>query len=78
MQPEHATILRNFCIPMLEQEAKTTRKVIAAIPENKRDYKPDPSARSAFDLAWHLAHSDVFFLEGIANGQFAQGEKKPD
>ncbi len=78
MQHEHATVLQNFCISMLERESKTTRKVIAAIPEGNRDYKPDPSSRSAFDLAWHLAHSDIFFLEGIANGQFAQGEKKPE
>lgn len=78
MQPEDATILRNFCVATMEGETKITRKVIAAIPEGKREYKPDPNSRSAFDLAWHLAHSDIFFLEGIANGQFASGEKKPD
>ena len=35
-------------------ESKTTRNVLARIPENS-DYKPDPKSRSAFELASHIA-----------------------
>lgn len=52
------------------REAETTGRVIAAIPEGKRDYKPDPHARTAWELAWHLANSDNQFLNSIADGKF--------
>jgi uncharacterized damage-inducible protein DinB len=48
--------------------------VIAAVPEGKKDYSPDANARSAFDLASHIATSEVWFLDGIAKGAFASGE----
>jgi uncharacterized damage-inducible protein DinB len=70
MQPEQAVGLAQFLMPAIEQEQPTTRKVIAAAPTDKGDYKPDPKARSAFELAWHIASSDVWFLNGIADGKF--------
>ena len=50
---------------------KTTKRVISAIPEGRRDYRPDPNARSAWELAWHLANTDIQFLDGIADGKFS-------
>jgi uncharacterized damage-inducible protein DinB len=52
-------------------EVQTTKKVISAIPENKRDYRPDPHARTAWELAWHLANSDIQFLDAIADLKFS-------
>jgi uncharacterized damage-inducible protein DinB len=52
-------------------EVKTTSKILAAIPEDRRDYRPDPHARSAWELGWHMANTDVQFLDGIAEGNFA-------
>ena len=48
-----------------KREAASTSKVIAAVPDAKSDYRPDPNARSAQELAWHLANSDVQFLEAL-------------
>jgi uncharacterized damage-inducible protein DinB len=62
-----------YCKMMLEGlagEMQTTKKVIAAIPDTNRDYKPDPKARTAWELAWHLVTVDVQFLEEIADGKF--------
>ena len=53
------------------KEMATTKAVIDAVPEARKEYKPDPKARSANQLAWHLANSEVWFLSGIADGKFA-------
>ena len=67
---EFATSYREMMLQNLANEFATTRRVLAAIPEEKRDYRPDPHARTAWELAWHLANTDVQFLDGIAEGQF--------
>jgi uncharacterized damage-inducible protein DinB len=54
----------------LAREAEITKRVIAAIPEGKRDHKPDPHARTAWELAWHLANTDCQFLDSIADQKF--------
>jgi uncharacterized damage-inducible protein DinB len=59
------------------REVETTRKVILAIPENRRDYRPDPHARTAWELAWHLVNSDIQFLDGIAELKFNMETPEP-
>jgi uncharacterized damage-inducible protein DinB len=77
--PEFAAGFRGVMLDGVLREMETTKKVIAAIPDEKSTYRPDPNARSAWDLAWHLANSDVQFLDGIANLNFKTGapEHKP-
>ncbi len=65
-----------YCAMMLDgfgREVETTKRVLAAIPEAKKDYRPDPNARSAWELGWHLANTDVQFLNGIADRNFKMG-----
>jgi uncharacterized damage-inducible protein DinB len=69
--PQMAAGMRDFIVAGLEREMETTRKVLAAIPDAKKDYRPDPHARSAHELAWHIAHGDVSFLKGIADMDFS-------
>ncbi len=54
----------------LQQEWMTTYKVLSAVPEGKRDYKPEPNSRSAWDLAAHIAGADIWFLDGVLAGKF--------
>jgi uncharacterized damage-inducible protein DinB len=68
---DFATTFANLLIGRLEKETAATRKVIANVPNDKRDYKPHANSRSAWELAVHLAQSDVWFLNSIADGQFA-------
>lgn len=68
--PEFAVGYRDMMLDGFLREAEVTRKVLKAIPQGKRDYKPDPMARSAWDLAWHIASSDIQFLDGIADMKF--------
>jgi uncharacterized damage-inducible protein DinB len=37
------------------REGETTKKVLARVPAGRFDWKPHPRARSAGDLAWHVA-----------------------
>lgn len=73
MQPEQATFMLNVLLPQIKNESKTTRRVLEAIPAGKSDYKPDPKAKTALELAWHIAHAEVWFLDSVENGEF-----KPD
>ena len=62
----------------IQQEWMTTVKVIEAIPEDKKSYKPDPKGRSAWELAVHLCLSDVWFLNGVLRQDFTpHGEEPP-
>jgi hypothetical protein len=61
--PEFAAGFRGVMLDGVLRELETTKKVIAAIPDDKSTYRPDPNARSAWDLAWHIANSDVQFLD---------------
>ena len=69
--PQMAAGMRDFIVMGLEREMETTRRVLAAVPDAKKDYRPDPHARSAHELAWHIAHGDVSFLQGIAKMDFS-------
>jgi uncharacterized damage-inducible protein DinB len=69
--PEFVLAYRQMMLEAFTNEVQTTKKVLAAIPDAKRDYRPDPNARTAWELAWHLAECDVDFLDGIADFKFS-------
>lgn len=75
---EFALGYRQLMLDGLGRELEITKKVIAAIPDSKSDYRPDPNARTAWDLAWHLANTDIQFLNGIANLNFTMQNPKPE
>lgn len=71
MNPEQATFLLNeVYLPQILNEQKTTRRVIEAIPADKSGWKPDPASKSALELAWHIASSECFFMNGITAGKY--------
>jgi uncharacterized damage-inducible protein DinB len=79
MQPEQATFLLNFLLPQIKNEHKLTKKVIEAVPVDKGDYQPDPRSMSALDLAWHIASSEPFFMDGASAGEYKPGGgKRPE
>jgi hypothetical protein len=62
-----------YCALMLDgiaREAEITNRGIAAVPDAAFGYRPDPCARTAKELAWHLANTDIQFLKGIADLNF--------
>ena len=67
LTPEFAIGMRETMLDGLMREMETTKRVLGAIPDAKSDYRPDPHARTAWELAWHIANTDVQFLDGIAD-----------
>jgi uncharacterized damage-inducible protein DinB len=70
MTPEFVLGMRAMMLDGITREAEITKKVIAAVPDAASGYRPDPNARTAKELSWHLANSDVQFLDGIADLKF--------
>ena len=56
------------------KEAPTTRKVIARIPEGS-DYRPDPKARTAREIAWLIVMEDILLIEGLEKGKLEWSEQ---
>src|SRR5258708_23441762 len=65
---EAAFLLNAVFVPALEREHPTTRRVIQAIPVDQGDYRPEPLAKSAIELAWHIVAAEKRFFEGIVSG----------
>jgi uncharacterized damage-inducible protein DinB len=78
LQPEQAKTLLQVTLPALKNEHRTTTKIIEAIPLDKGDYRPDPNARTAVDLAWHIAAAENMFLKVPAAGEFQFTGAKPE
>jgi uncharacterized damage-inducible protein DinB len=70
LTPEFAAGYRAMMLDGVTRELEITKKVLAAIPDSKKDYRHDPNCRTAWELAWHLANTDVQFLDGIADLNF--------
>ncbi len=49
-------------------ESKTTRKVLARIPEGS-DYRPDPKSRTAREIAWQMVCEEKMIIEALENGK---------
>src|SRR6202034_4121756 len=76
MSPEFALGYRAMMLDGITREAEITKKVLAAVPDAASHYKPDPQARTAKELAWHIANSDVQFFDGVADLKF--GMENPE
>jgi uncharacterized damage-inducible protein DinB len=69
MTPEHgAFLLKSIFLPVYTTEHPVTKAVIAAIPPDKADYRPDSIVRSAIDLAWHIVVAEDRFMNAVASG----------
>ena len=49
-------------------ETKTTRNVIARIPEGS-DYRPDPKSRTAREIAWQIVAEEKMIIEALETGK---------
>jgi len=70
---EFLLVIRDHFVETLKQEHGTTKKVLQQIRPG--DWRPDPKSRTAAELSWHLVHSEIWFLESVANGKFVGGEE---
>jgi uncharacterized damage-inducible protein DinB len=49
-------------------ESKTTRTVLARIPE-RSDYRPDPKSRTAQEIAWQIVCEEKMIIEALESGK---------
>ena len=50
------------------KESKTTRNVLARIPEGS-DYRPDAKSRTAKEIAWQIVCEERMIIEALENGK---------
>ncbi len=78
MKPEEAKFLAGVIGQNLQGEWMHTYKVISAIPEGKKDYKPEAHSRTAWEIATHMlafeGDSKVVWFEG--NYQDYEADRK--
>jgi len=77
MNPAEAKSIANMLMEGIEREYETTKRVIAAVPQNQLDFKLGDKGRTMRELAWHLAASEAWFGNGIANGDFSTYSEAP-
>jgi uncharacterized damage-inducible protein DinB len=71
LQPEQAHYMLNaMYLPVLASEHTITQRMIQAIPRDKGDYRPDEISKSALELAWHIAVSEMRFMDAVLTGSF--------
>ena len=53
-------------------ESKTTRNVLARIPEGS-DYRPDPKSRTAQEIAWQIVCEEKMIIDALESGKARMG-----
>ena len=61
---------KDFYISYWEKEGLATRKVIGRIPEDGSDYRADPKARTAREIAWLIVREEAVLVECMEKGEF--------
>jgi uncharacterized damage-inducible protein DinB len=51
------------------KESKTTRNVLARIPEGS-SYRPDPKSRTAHEIAWQIVNEEKMIIDALERGSF--------
>ncbi|HWR17475.1 MAG TPA: DinB family protein [Terriglobales bacterium] len=74
--PDFVLTSRDFALAGFDREKVATKRVIEAIPEAKKNWKPDEKSKTAEELAWHIASVEVGFLHAVAKGNFATMEEE--
>jgi len=57
-----------FFLKYWQKEAPATRKVISRVPPGRCDYRADPKARTAREIAWLMVHEEFALVDGLEKG----------
>ena len=77
MTPEQGKVMARFFLDTMKSESEVTKKVIRAVPDDMKAYKPEPKSMTAHELAWHIATSEVWFLNLVLTGKPDMAEQAP-
>lgn len=70
VNPEQAKTVAEAMAALWQGEFPATVRVLSAVSDANRDYRPHPKSRSAWELATHIATADTWFIDCIAKGTF--------
>jgi uncharacterized damage-inducible protein DinB len=68
---------KEFFLKHWQAEAKATREVIGRIPEDRSNYRADPKARTALELAWLIVREEAILVDGFERGALEWSEVSP-
>jgi uncharacterized damage-inducible protein DinB len=66
-----------LCRKQRGEELAKFVKVLKAVPEGRLDYRPDPKSRTAAELGWMLAQSEVALVSLLETGEIRWSDSKP-
>jgi uncharacterized damage-inducible protein DinB len=58
----------DFCVARRKAELPAFVRVLKALPDGRLDYRPDPKARTAAQLAWMLVSEEAALLSLLESG----------
>ena len=61
-----------------DMEAGLTTKLLAALPTDQYDFRPDAGGRSLGEMAWHLSEIEGYISHGITKGAVTFQEAPPN
>jgi uncharacterized damage-inducible protein DinB len=70
MNAQEAKTIAAFLIADFHNEMQTTQRVMAAVPADHLDYRPDAKSRTGLGLVRHITLEDEWLLNCIASGAF--------
>src|SRR5262249_61980036 len=74
---EQATFLLGIFMGTIKQESVATKNVIAAIPADKGNYKPDECSKCSLELARHIAVAEARLTSIPIDGKFDPNGPSP-
>lgn len=77
MRVEEGRFLLGYLLPQVEAESAVTRKILAAMPAGKSEYRPNANCRTALELAWHIAEVELEFLDAVIHQKFEDTLPRP-
>lgn len=66
-----------FFLKYWAKEGPATRKVIGRIPQDRSEYRADPKARTAREIAWLIVCEEAALVAGLEKGAFEWVEVAP-
>lgn len=66
-----------FCVARRKAELPAFVRVLSALPEGRLDYRPDPKARTAAELAWMLVAEETALVSLLDTGTIDWKETTP-
>ena len=63
-------LVQNALLAVIKSESRTTKSVLAAVPNTNLGYRPDSCGKTAIELVRHIAVSENRFLECVSTGIF--------